>query len=555
MHKLPVLLCAVVILAGISSCSKSEDAAEKETVIVVPISQHPMTFNPVTAKNETAKEISRLVYPGLYYEEFNLQKNVVEYKPQLASWSEPFGIYVMMRIKTDARWSDDIPVSAKDIVYTYSLYANEQMNTIWRPMLKGLKTDEAGNIDIAKAIEVDDDSTVTFHFVDEASVNYAIFTVPILPKHQMDALPMVQLKASIPVKAPSLAGPFLVAGLSDKEIVLKSNELSVIPGPAKTEKIAFHVFPGKQAQIAGMMAMQLDVAFDLTAADVEQIADVRDDIDVIAFPPMRYHMIGWNTIDPQLYRSSNGEKLKANRMFGVPEIRRAVTLAINRSEIVTEVIGKDAVLSFGPVSPMFKTEYHDTLHQLHFDPNEAKAILRKESWQDLTRAGTIEKFNKPFAFDLKVSSDNDRGLKIAEMVKKQLKDVAIDVTVVPVDPKLFPAMLAQKDFDAFIGSVDVPSDLSELHQFWSMSLTEAAHNYVSFRMKRVDEILDSASLGIPPADRVRLWKEFQDILQVQQPYAFLFWESRYAVKTKRVNGMIITPRGFLTRPWEWSVKE
>ncbi|MFA6470169.1 MAG: ABC transporter substrate-binding protein [Bacteroidota bacterium] len=548
-----VTFVVLALMAGASSCSKPDEEVKKEKVIVVAIPQHPHTFNPVMAKNQTAKEISTLVYPGLYFQEFNMKKNAAEFVPQVASWSEAFGSYVMVRIKPDAKWSDDIPVSAKDIIYSYQLYANEQLGTVWRPMLKGLKTDAAGNIDIAEAIQMDDDSTVTFNFVNDSSVNYAVFTVPILPKHQMDALPLTQLKASIPVKAPTLAGPFLVAGLNDKEIVLKSNELSIIPGPARVDKIVFRVLPNKKATVDAFTAGQIDVVSGLTSAEIAQISEVREDVDVVVFPPMRYHVIGWNNIDPEIYRSSNGEKLKANRMFGPQKLRRAMTLALNRDEILTKVVGNDVLRAFGPVSPMFKAEYHDTLHQLYCDPLESKQILARDTWQDLVKSGTVEKFNKPFAFDLKVSAADERGKQIAEMVKTQLKEISVDVTVVPVDSKLFPQMLKEKDFDAFIGSVDIPQDLS-LQRYWGMDLQQNDMNFVSFRNRRVDEILDSASFA-NASERIRLWKEFQDILQEQQPYTFLYWESNYAVKSKRVSGMNLTPNGFMSRPWEWSVKE
>lgn len=545
---------SLVVLISLSSCSKTEETVKKETSIIVAVSQHPHTFNPVMAKNPEGKMIASLVYPGLYFQEYDLKKNALEYKPQLASWSEPFGSYVMVRIKPGTMWSDDIPVNAKDIVYSYQLYANEQLGTVWRSYLNGLKTDAAGNIDIAAAIEIDDDSTVTFNFVDDASVNYAVFTVPILPRHQMDALPAIQLKASIPTKTPTIAGPFLVAGLNEQDCILKSNSLSTLPAPARVDKIIFRVLPGKKTTVDAFKAGQLDIATNLTSEDIAQITEVREDVDVVTFPPLRYHVIGWNTIDGELYRSSNGEKVKANRMFGTAKLRRAMTLALNRDEILKTILGSNVVKAFGPVSPLFTQEYHDTLHQLYCDPAESKVILMRDLWQDLTKSGTIEKFNKPFAFDLKVASDDEKGKQIAELVKNQLKEISVAVTIVPVDPKLFPQMLQEKNFDAFIGAIDVTSDLS-LKNDWGMNLEEAERNFVSFRNKRMSEILDSTSTSIEPSEKVRLWKEFQDIIQEQQPYTFLYWESQYAVKSKKVKGVVFTPRGFISRPWEWSVAE
>lgn len=547
---LAALICSIILI----SCSKTEEPAKKETAVVIPVARHPHTFNPVIAKTPEAMMVSALVYPGFYHKEFDPKKNTTVYAPQLASWSEAFGSYVMVRIKPGAMWSDDIPVNAKDVLYSYRLYADEQLNTAWRPLLNGLKTGPDGAIDLDAAIQMDDDSTLTFNFVSDSAVNFDIFTVPIMPRHQMDALPAVQLKASIPVKTPTIAGPFLVAGLTDQEFVLKANPASTIPGPSGVDKLVFRVVQGRRALIDAFKAAQVDVAADLSMPEVAEITAVREDAEVVTFPPLRYYVIGWNNIDGAVFRESGGQKVKANRMFGPTHIRRAMTLALDRGKILTTVVGKDVVKAFGPVSPMFTEAYHDTLHQLYCDPAESKTILAKDLWQDLSKSGTVEKFNRPFAFELKVRADDEQSKQIAELVKSQLKEVSVDVTVVPVDPKEFPSMLAAKDFDAFIGAVDVPQTL-DLTAMWGMDLERSPGNVVSFRNKRVAEIMDSTRSALPPQEKVRLWKEFQDIVQEQQPYTFLFWESRYAVRSQRVNGVVFSPDGFMSHPWKWTVTE
>lgn len=550
------LRCSILVGCSllIISCTKTEAPPKKETSVVIAVPRHPHTFNPVVAKTPEAMMLASLVYPGLYHKEFDPRTNAARFTPHLASWSEAFGSFVMVRIKPGAVWSDDIPVNAKDILYSYGLYANDQLNTAWRPLLNGLKTGPDGAIDLAAAIQMDDDSTLTFNFVSDSAVNYDIFTVPIVPRHQLDALPAVQLKAGIPMKTPTIAGPFLVAGLNEKEFILKPNPASTIPGPAGVDKLIFRVVQGKRALIDAFKAAQVDVAGGLSMTEVAEITAAREDVEVVTFPPLRYHVIGWNNIDPAVYQESGGEKLKANRMFGTPQIRRAMTLALDREKILTAVIGKDVVKAFGPVSPMFTDAYHDTLHQLYCDPAESRAVLARDLWQDLTRSGTVEKFNRPFAFGLKVAADDVIGTKIAEMVKQQLKEISIDVTIVPVDPQQFPAMIAAKDFDAFIGAVDVTQTL-DLAGDWSMDLSRAPGNTVSFRNKRVSEIVDSLRLSVPPQESVRMVKEFQDIVQAEQPYTFLFWESRYAVRSSRVTGIVFTPEGFMSRPWEWKVTE
>ena len=74
-----------------------------------------------------------------------------------------------------------------------------------------------------------------------------------------------------------------------------------------------------------------------------------------------YDYIGWNNIDPELFSS---EKTSPNKFFGSSNVRKALTMAINRKEILDEYLLDQGKLASSPVSPIFKSAYNEVIESI-----------------------------------------------------------------------------------------------------------------------------------------------------------------------------------------------
>jgi peptide/nickel transport system substrate-binding protein len=90
-------------------------------------------------------------------------------------------------------------------------------------------------------------------------------------------------------------------------------------------------------------------------------------------------------------------------------------------------------------------------------------------------------------------------------------------------------------------------------QIWHSSQAEnKGSNMISYKNARVDKILEDYRREFDPKKRIELYHEFQQILNDEQPYTFLFMGKSISAVQRRFRGVKVLPIGGL-RPLEWWV--
>ena len=121
-------------------------------------------------------------------------------------------------------------------------------------------------------------------------------------------------------------------------------------------------------------------------------------------------------------------------------------------------------------------------------------------------------------------------------------------------PKLLPGCLAAILIIAASAALAAPrsdsadANVRESQQYEQLLCTNAA-----FRNKRIDEILIGAKHVEKEVDHAAAWKEFQAILQQEQPCTFLYWMNDLVAVNRRIHGTSIGILGITNRAGEWYV--
>jgi len=76
-------------------------------------------------------------------------------------------------------------------------------------------------------------------------------------------------------------------------------------------------------------------------------------------------------------------------------------------------------------------------------------------------------------------------------------------------------------------------------------------NFVSFKNKEVDKIIDELNKRLTPKEKIEYYKKFQQIIFNDQPSVFLYWTDNIVAHNKRIKGITINPYGALQKLWEW----
>jgi peptide/nickel transport system substrate-binding protein len=546
---------AIAIPVAFLGCGKTNEeksGTASRPVVCIAIQGDVDSFNPLFAEDVTAGEINDLIYPSLVTSEFDVVSGELTYGPLLArSWDfTNEGCDVVFHLQPDARWSDGQPVTAGDVQFSFELYGDPEVASVRQASVDNLRR-TGGKLDIRKSVEVRDDSTVVFHFIRAFPGQLFDAGLPILPAHLLGKLPRKDLRAGPLNKSPVGFGPFALSRWTAlQEIVLSSNPSSVTPYPARLAQIVFRVIPEYRTRLSQLASGEVDLVSGVRPEDAEKVARETPEVEVISIPGRDYDFLGWNNVETEVRPGASKGTIRPHRLFGSRNVRRALTMAINREELVNAYLGKHGRVAFGGISPLFRWAYHDTLAPLPFDPVQAKALLEKEGWKDSDGDGILDRNGVRFSFGLKVPAGNQLRTVVATAVQQQLKQVKIDMRIEPVESSTFWQEVTARKYDAWLAGFSVPLQM-QLDDLWRSDIAKYPFNLTGFRNARVDGILAEAKSLKVETDGAPLWKEFQEIIADEQPCTFLFWINNIVAVNRRVLGTRIGVLGTTHRAWEW----
>jgi peptide/nickel transport system substrate-binding protein len=93
----------------------------------------------------------------------------------------------------------------------------------------------------------------------------------------------------------------------------------------------------------------------------------------------------------------------------------------------------------------------------------------------------------------------------------------------------------------------------DAYQVWHSSQVEnKGSNMISYKNPQVDAILEEYRRTFDANKRIEQYREFQRILNVEQPYTFLFIQKAVTVVSRRFQGVEVLPIGRV-RPLDWWV--
>ena len=254
-----------------------------------------------------------------------------------------------------------------------------------------------------------------------------------------------------------------------------------------------------------------------------------------------YTYIGWNNAHP---------------IFQDKRVRKAMTYLTDRKQMV-----KTILFSLGQVvdSPIyfFRPEYDKSINSRPYDPKQGLTLLNEAGWKDTDNDGVLDKVVKgkrvTFRFEIKFNSGNQIRKSVALTLQDELKKHGIAVTVRQLDWTIFLDDVRNHKFDAMILGWAMSVNEPDAYQVWhSSQAANKGSNMISYKNAQVDKILEDYRREFDPEKRIELYREFQRILDNEQPYTFLFMGKSISAVHRRFRKVEVLPSGGL-RPLEWWV--
>ncbi len=372
------------------------------------------SINPLLTDHPLARQVQRYVLL-MTLARYDSSLAPRPYLARVWQWSEG-GRVLTFRLRTDVRWHDGTPTTARDVAWT--LEAARDPATGY-PRMRQLSA--------VTAVAAMNDSTVVLRFSGPTSDFPDVLTdLAIVPAHLLDTVPRARLRAASWNALPTGNGPFrFVAHEANRRWVFARNAdfPAELGGPPRIERLIVVVVDEPMIKLSALVAGELDFA----GISPQHAAFVRRHaaLAVRDYPLILPYGLVFNTRRPP---------------FDDPRARLAAALAIDRQEIVDGYLFGYAAVADGPVPPGLQ-RYAAAPHR----PVNADSARR-----------LVAALSVPPRFELLTVGSGEAPLE--QMLQARLQAVGFDVTIRQLENSAFQDRVhgARHDFTAAV--MGIPGD-------------------------------------------------------------------------------------------------
>ena len=453
------------VLAALGACAPAPD---RGATVLYASGADLQSINPLLTVHPLARQVQRYV----------LLTTLARYdsalvpRPYLArewTWS-PDRRTLTFRLASGVRWSDGVPTTARDVRWTLDAARDP---AVGYPRLDDLA-------DLA-SVAAPDDSTVVLGFsAPQAAFPDVLTDLAILPAHLLDSVPRAALRRAAWNEHPVGNGPFrFVRHESNRRWVFAANPdfPPALGGPPKIARLVLAVVDEPVTKLAALVDGELDFAGIQPAYAGYVRRDPR--LRVLDYPLLFTYGLVFNT---------------RRAPFDRVEVRKAISAALDRRELVEGYVYGFGTPALGPVPPGVRAR---------------PAAFRRDA---------------P-AFEL-LTVGSGEGL-LEQMVQAQLARAGFRVTIRQLELSAFLDRLygPAHDFDAAI--LGIPGDLG---------------------LGYLGPLATLAGMTAPrdPGAAERMFAD-------SMPVAFLYYARGIQGMNRRVHGVRMDLRGELVTVHDWRV--
>ncbi len=431
-----------------------------------------------------------------------VEYSLPEPKPALAErWehSPDYKIWTFYLHK-NIRWHDGVSTTAHDIKFTFDLIDKiGLLNQV--KQVKGIES-----------YEVIDDFTFSMKFK-KPSIYALDYWSVYWPKHLLEDLDIKQFWKWEFWTKPVGNGPYRYARHIPKTMTELEANPDYFKGKPRIQKVVLKF--GVETQFTELLSGNVDVI----QTGLSDVPKLQND------PRFRVHYkktwyvgtIFWN------HRHS---------LFQEADIRKALTMAINRRELARLLYYPDDMALFDGISTTFQHFNDDLPEPLPYDTKKAEKLLEEAGWHDRDGNGVREKDGQEFRFT--AITDKIIGLdldKAAIFVQDQLKRVGIRMEIQELQGSLY-RRFRSGDFEAVFGKFQ-----NSPTSFSGQASILGENSLIGYENAEMIRLLKQAK-NEPDLEKQKLiYEQIQPIYTADMPMTILFPETRVLIAHKKVRGL------------------
>jgi len=217
-----------------------------------------------------------------------------------------------------------------------------------------------------------------------------------------------------------------------------------------------------------------------------------------------------------------------NPLFRDPRVRQALTLAINRRELVQMLnFPENLPLFDGPITPR---QYHrqQLPEPIEYNPAQARALLDAAGWHAADGEGVREREGQEFRFTALAPTDSRFG-QVPIYIQAQLREVGVQMAIRTMDGPAVGERFEAGEFDAAFRVVRPWP--------WWYQRFFGADSPLGYSNPKVIKLIDQAIATADPNENDRIYRELMGIFRVEQPITYLLPAISTSVVHRRIQGL------------------
>jgi glutathione transport system substrate-binding protein len=480
--------------------------------------QEPTGFNNNTSKDNgfAVSNITRNVFPVAFNltPDFKVEmnKDLLESAEQTSEDPQT----IVYKIKQEAVWSDDTPITADDFIYLWknlngSIEGNDVAST-------------TGYDQIKRVTGSDNGKTVTVVFREPFRDWKSLFAAGsfILPAHFMEQQPGGWNHGldKHPETFPS-GGWFKIQNWTQGQSLTMVRNDKYYGKKANLDSVVVRFLPESTTQPAALQNNEVDLIYPQPQLDqVAQVKALPDVASEINFGPIFEHL------------TLNFE----NEHLADPRVRQALAKGMNHQEMVNRTVKQfsDQAQPLGNRIFLSNQEnYEDHFGEYGKGDVAAATALLEEAGYTRGADGIYAKDGKKLSLRISTTAGNQLRETQEQLFQAQMKQIGVDLKIENADSqKFFGEWLPDGNFDianfAWVGS---PFSISGSEGSY---VTGSGSNYGAYSNKKVDDLFKQAMGEFDDAKAAELGNQIDQILTedmvsipLYQKPTFIAWRNTF----------------------------
>lgn len=281
----------------------------------------PSNLIPILASDSSSSDISGLVYNGLvrYDKNLKLEGDLAE------SWEvSRDGLQITFHLRRGVKWHDGHDFTSRDVLYTYRVTVDPKTPTAYAEDFKQVQSAQAP-----------DSYTFRVTYAKPFAPALASWGMPILPAHLLEGKDITKSPLS---RNPVGTGPYIFKEwVPGQRVILEANP-KYWEGAPRLSRYVYRIIPDNSTMYMELKAGGVDM-MGLSPVQYQRQTTGKEFLarfNKYRYPASAYTYLGYNLRLP---------------MFQDVRVRRAITCAINKEEIIQGVLLGMGQIAHGPYKP------------------------------------------------------------------------------------------------------------------------------------------------------------------------------------------------------------